>query len=501
MPAPTRRCRSACQRGAAFATGKYGHSTHHWDNATPYTGDPYSWGHALQAEGLEVGSIGKLHYRNVDDDVGLDFQVIPMHVVNGVGDVLGCVREPLPKRWKSHAMAEMIGPGESSYTKYDRNIAEESVEWICRKAGSGGTDKPWTVFVSFVAPHFPLIAPEEFYAFYADSGVMPTKPVPEDEHEWHAGMRGCTLYDNFTPESTRIALASYYGLVSFMDANIGRVLDALDDAGLTDSTRIIYTSDHGDNIGERGMWGKSNMYEEAAGVPLIMAGPGIPEYRVCRTPVNLTDVYPTILKSAGLDVPADRPGNSLVDIANEADNEERVAFSEYHAMGAKSGAFMIRKGHWKLIHYVGLPSQLFDLDADPDEAHDLGQSDDRKDVRAELMAELCAICDPDEVDRQAKADQRAIVEKHGGVEAVLSKGGFGATPPPGEKGRICRLKPTRMPPFARQRIPRHGAHRSKCHTKPVTRMRIFLVRKIAIRWSLIGSTRRRKLRLKHTTAF
>ena len=420
---------------AAFATGKYGHSTGHWDNATPYIGDPHSWGHALQAQGLEVGSIGKLHYRNAEDDVGLDFQIIPMHVVNGVDDVLGCVREPLPKRWKSHSMAENIGPGESSYNKYDRNIAVEAADWITQKA-KPQFDKPWTLFVSFVAPHFPLIVPEEFYELYADSGVMPTKPVPEHEHEWLAGMRGCTLYDNFTPESTRIALASYYGLVSFMDANIGKVLNALDTSGLAETTQVIYTSDHGDNIGERGMWGKSNLYEESAGVPVIMAGPDIPQNRVCGTPVNLTDVYPTILKTAGMGVPSDRPGASLVEIANEPDNEERTVFSEYHAMGAKTGAFMIRKGRWKLIHYVDLAPQLFDLDADPEEQNDLGQSTDHEDVRSELMAELGTICDSRDSDRRAKADQLAIINQHGGADAIVSKGGFGATPPPGENAQF-----------------------------------------------------------------
>ena len=111
---------------ATFATGQYGHQTGHWDNATPYYGEPNSWGHHLQSAGIEVGSIGKLHFRNVEDQVGLDFQEIPMHVLNGVGDVLGCVREPLPKRWKSRAMAEKIGAGETNYTEYDRDIAERS---------------------------------------------------------------------------------------------------------------------------------------------------------------------------------------------------------------------------------------------------------------------------------------------------------------------------------------------------------------------------------------
>lgn len=415
---------------ASFATGMYGHATGHWDNATPYTGDPSSWGHALQQAGRVVGSIGKLHYRNVEDPVGLDFQEIPMHVVNGVGDVLGCVREPLPKRWKSHAMAENIGPGETSYTAYDRNIAEAAATWISARQDEDG---PWTLFVSMVAPHFPLIAPQVFYDLYSDCELAPSKPQPASEHAWHQAMRSCIMYDNFTPERTRIALASYYGLVSFMDANMGRVLDALDAAGLTENTQVIYTSDHGDNVGERGLWGKSNLFEESAGVPLIVAGPGVPEGHRCQTPASLIDVYSTLLSEAGVTVPADRPGVSLVELACTADDPERVVFSEYHAMGAATGAFMLRKGRWKLVHYEGMVPELYDLVADPDELHDLGQSPEHEAVRAELMAELATICDPEQVNARALADQRAIVEAHGGAETVVAKGGFGATPPPGEK--------------------------------------------------------------------
>ena len=415
---------------ASFATGLYGHATGHWDNATPYTGTPRGWGHAMQDTGRLVGSIGKLHYRNGDDPVGLDFQEIAMHVVNGVGDVLGCVREPLPKRWKSHAMAENIGPGETSYTEYDRNIAEAAAEWITARKDN---DEPWTLFVSMVAPHFPLVAPQEFYDLYADRGLMPTKTHAAADHPWHRAMRDCIMYDNFTPERTRIALAAYYGLVSFMDANMGRVLDALDAAGLSDSTQVIYTSDHGDNIGERGLWGKSNMFEESAGIPLIAAGPGLPEGHRCKTPASLVDLYPTLLVEAGIAVEPDRPGTSLVTLANRPDDPERVVFSEYHAMGAASGAFMIRKGRWKLVHYVGMPPELYDLVDDPAELTNLGEHPSHEAVRADLMAELMRICDPQTVNSRALADQRTIVAAHGGAEAVVAKGGFGATPPPGEK--------------------------------------------------------------------
>ncbi|MEM7299478.1 MAG: sulfatase-like hydrolase/transferase [Pseudomonadota bacterium] len=417
---------------ASFATGRYGNTTGHWDNATPYTGDPQSWGHILQSNGNPVGSIGKLHYRNETDPVGLDFQEIPMHLVGGVGDVLGCIREPLPRRWKSRDLAESAGVGETSYTQYDRNITEAACAWIADQGSNPGNEKPWTVFISMVAPHFPLKAPQEFYDLYKEHDLCPSKPASDNDHEWLRELRRCFVYDNFDAERTRVALTGYFGLISFMDHNVGRIIEAVEEAGLQDTTRVLYVSDHGDNMGERGLWGKSNLYEEAAAVPMILAGPDVPQNNVCGTPVSLVDVFPTLLDAAGL--PSghpDRPGRSLLRLAGEPDDENRVVFSEYHAAGAKTGAFMIRKGAWKYIHYCGMAPQLFDLKNDPEELQDLGQSAAHAMKREELHGELLKICDPGQVDRQAKSDQAAIVEQHGGVDAVLERGGFGATPAPG----------------------------------------------------------------------
>jgi choline-sulfatase len=427
---------------ASFATGRYGHQTGHWDNATPYFGQPKSWGHYLQENGNAVGSIGKLHYRNETDAVGLDFQQIPMHLVQGVGDVLGCIREPLPRRWKARDLAEGAGRGETSYTAYDRQIAENAVDWITSR-GQETPEKPWTVFISMVAPHFPLTAPDEFFDMYKEFDLWPQKPASDADHPWLKALRHCFVYDNFTEERTRTALTAYLGLVSFMDTNIGRILQAVETAGLQHNTRILYTSDHGDNMGERGLWGKSNMYEEAAAIPMILAGPDVPKGKICETPVSLVDVFPTVLEAAGISPDAlDVPGKSLLKIANAPDDDSRAVFSEYHAAGAASGAFMLRKGRWKYIHYVGMAPQLFDLIADPEELSDLGTAESHSAIVAELHADLLAICDPEQVDDRARADQAAIVKAHGGTRAVLERGGFGATPAPGTQAQFVKSGPT-----------------------------------------------------------
>ncbi|GIR94156.1 MAG: hypothetical protein CM15mP95_1760 [Alphaproteobacteria bacterium] len=269
---------------------------------------------------------------------------------------------------------------------------------------------------------------------------MPSKPKPEPEHPWHEAMRNCQLMDNFTPEKTEIALKSYYALVSFIDELIGNILKTLKSLELEGSTQIIYTSDHGDNIGERDLWGKSNFYEESIGIPLIIAGPDVPVGKVCQTPVSLIDIYPTILETAKLSVEPQKPGRSLSKIANEPDENDRMIFAEYHAMGSKSGGFMIRKGRWKYVHYVGMRAQLFDLESDPEEMSDLGESHEFADITQELEGELRLICNPETVDKIAKSDQMEIIELNGGIEAVVKKGGFGATPPPGVNPEYASIK-------------------------------------------------------------
>ena len=424
---------------ALMATGRPIHQTHNWDNAAPYTGEPESWGHVLQKAGHPVESIGKLHFRKEEDSYGFDRQQLPVHVVDGVGDVLGAVRDTLPVRRKTRALAEKLGPGETAYTKYDRRVCDETVRWLQERAKSGkASDKPWTLFTSFIAPHFPLVVPEEFYNLYADYGLMPQKqaPVPDDDHPWFKAFRSCFVYDYFTPELTRMALASYYGLVSFADSLIGTILDTLKQTGLDQTTRVLYTADHGDNIGERGLWGKSNFYEESAGIPMILSSPDIPKGGRCATPVSLYDVYPTVLDAAGLGdgEPVDgRLGKSLLSIASEPDEPKRCIFGEYHAAGAISAAYMLRKDRYKYIHYVGFAPQLFDLHEDPEELNDLAADPASKDLLKAFEAELRTIVDPEGIDRLAKTEQAALVERHGGRDKIVKKGGFGATPAYGEK--------------------------------------------------------------------
>jgi choline-sulfatase len=423
---------------ATFATGRYIHQVGFWDNADPYDGSVTSWHHRLRDAGHPVVSIGKLHFRSTADDNGFSEEIVPMHVIDGQGDLMGLVREDLPKRGGSWKMAKLAGPGESPYTFYDREIAAKAQIWL-REKGRQAYDKPWVLFVSFVAPHFPLTAPpEHFYRYYDDSRLPWPKLYAHDKRPQHPYLKeyGASFaYDEHfdSEDKVRRAVAGYFGLCSFLDENIGKVLRSLEECGLASETRIIYTSDHGDNLGSRGVWGKSTMYQEAASVPLIMAGPGVPGGVVCGTEVTHVDAFPTVLEAVGekcTDEERRFPGKSLFHMTN-GDATERTAFSEYHGMGSSTGTFMVRRGRYKYIYYVAYPPLLFDLEVDPEEIVNLADDARYREVLKEYHNLLLSICDPVEVDQRAKQRQAEQLARYGGRDTVIARGDLGFSPPPG----------------------------------------------------------------------
>lgn len=424
---------------AGFALGRYQHQIGFWDNADPYDGSVPSWHHKLRAREHNVTAIGKLHFRSTRDDNGFSSELIPMHVIDGKGDLMGLVREDMPERKGAYKMAGMAGPGESIYTRYDRDIAERAQVWL-REEAPRHRDKPWVLFVSFVSPHFPLTAPSEyFYRYFLDPKLPWPKqyaPSQRPQHPYLKEYGSVFAYDKYfdSDDKIRRALAGYYGLCSFLDEQIGKVLAALQDTGLSSGTRVLYTSDHGDNLGARGVWGKSTMYEETAAVPLIVAGEGVPSGRVVGEHASHVDVYPFIFESVGeaqaLEQEKDLPGVSLAALA-AGERPRRTVISEYHGMGSSGAVFMVRFGPYKYVHYVHCPPQLFDLARDPQELNDVAGDPAYRPMLEEGRARLRAILDPEKVDAQVKARQRELLALNGGREAVIARGDLGFSVPPG----------------------------------------------------------------------
>ncbi len=413
---------------ASLATGQYVHRTRCWSNAQAYQGIPESWGHALQRSGCRVDSIGKLHYRGAEHDNGFSHEMLPMYIRNGIGWAKGLLRDhELILDCRSYA--GQIGPGNDPYTDYDRKVTDAACKWLSDVPES--QENPWVLFVSWLRPHYPLTCPETFYDLYPLQGM--DEPRFRDKgqlpaHDVLKIIRKNFNYDEYFTDNERIiARASYYGLCSFLDHQVGRVLECLEYNGLSDNTIVLYTSDHGDHNGDRGMWTKMSLYDESAGIPMIMAGPGIPEGGTSETLVSLVDICPTILSATGLDLPDGQPGISLQSVA-EAVRMERCVLSEYHDGGSPTGMFMLRNDRWKYNYYPGYSPELFDMLEDPGELVNLADDPDHEQTRTLCHDQLLSMMDPDIVNAQAFSDQQARIEELGGIEAILAAQEFDFTP-------------------------------------------------------------------------
>ncbi len=418
---------------ASLATGRWVHQIGAWDNAFPYSGAVPSWGHRLQDQGFQVVSIGKLHFRGPRDNNGFTQEIEPLHVVGEVGDLLGCLRERSPARDKREGIAE-AGPGSSTYLEYDARIARHAVQWIEAHAHD---ERPWVLFVSFVCPHPPYIAPPRLFDLYPPDRLPLPPQWRAGEHPEHSELRWMREkfgYGEFDEPLLRKAIAAYSGAVTYLDERIGEVLGALERLGLTDRTRVMYSSDHGENLGARGLFGKFTMYEESVTVPLLLAGPDVPAGRIVGTPASLVDCFPTVLEAVGAEpAPGDLslPGRSLWGLAAEPDRDREVV-SEYHAVNSRRAIFMLRGLRYKYVHYAGASPQLFDLETDPHELRDLASDPAHEAVRQAMETRLRARLDPESVDAQARSDQHAKIEAHGGEAQVLRRGTFDNSPVPGE---------------------------------------------------------------------
>jgi choline-sulfatase len=335
---------------------------------------------------------------------------------------------------------ERSGVGTAPYQSFDLKITQTAETWL--EEHGRGQDKPWALFVSYPSPHPPFRVPERLYRLHPEDDVPLPKnfrPGERAEHPALDHLRKIMATGEITDEAlVRKIAAGYLGLIAHLDEQIGKVLAKLEELGLMESTRIVYTSDHGDLAGEHGLLGKCCMYEGSIGVPLLMSGPGVPAGGVARQVASHVDLFPTIVAGVGAELTEeDRslPGTSLWPAA-QGQGVARSGFAEYHAVGSKSGVFMLREDALKLVYYVGMPPQLFDLAADSDEVHELVKVGTGLERARALEARLRTICDPEAVDAQAKASQRAWAERWGGREAVEAEGFLVFTPPPGHEAEI-----------------------------------------------------------------
>jgi len=437
-----------CPSRSALATGRYPHQSGYWDNTIVYDGRLPSWMHRVRDQGHTCVSVGKLHFRSAEDDNGFSAELAPMHIVDGIGGLPSLLRwsdaEPANPRQR-RMYATQSGVGESDYQDYDREVTRLAVEWLQEQAGR--EHAPWLLYVSYASPHPPFSVPQRLVDLYPWQEMPLPVAFRADEVPAHPAYEHVRKIKGIPPlggeheETLRRIAAAYFALITHVDEQIGQVLDAAAAAGLLDSTRILYTSDHGESYGNHGLVGKNQLLEEAVAVPLLACGPGIEAGSRVPQIVSQVDLFPTLVEALGV-VPngddAGLPGESLFP-ALAGEHRERIGFAEYHAGCSRTGSFMLRRGDDKLIYHVGMPSELYDLGADPRETRDLSAAPGGAERIRELELLLRERCDPEEVNARCMAAQRARIEAFGGEEAVRRRGSFVRSPPPGVKAEWAPL--------------------------------------------------------------
>lgn len=422
---------------ASIATGLFPHQHGYWENSIALDGKTITWMKELRNAGHHVAGIGKFHFRNGEDDNGFSEEILPMHLAEGEGELLGLLRsqgaEPIRTGlWDLYT--KRCGAGdETSYQAYDRQVTKKAIEWLRAHAKD---EKPWVLCVHYVSAHAPYTVPRALLDLYptADIRLPPTfRMAQRPQHPAVNHLRRILGHAQDLDEGlARLLTASYYAAITYLDRQVGHVLDATDALELRDRTRVIYTADHGFSSGNHFIFGLFNLYEHSAGVPLIVAGPGVQQRSQVRQLASHVDLFPSLLDFFDMPCPRSMPGTSLVPALQGREDLHRPAFAEYHAVGSQAGSFMLRQNDMKLIHHVGMPSQLFDVAADPEEAHDLSSDPAAAPVLAALEKQLQAIVSPHEVDAAAKAAQQARIALLGGAEEIMRRrAGFTYSPPPG----------------------------------------------------------------------
>lgn len=400
---------------ASFATGQYVHEIGHWDNATPYDGEVRSWGHHFDGHGIDVTTVGKLDFTPAVDD-GFTDQRVPVH--RETPDVHGLHRNPPIQRENSRDRIEAAGPvanGEAWYCEREKTRTQEAIEFLEARAAADGTNddssdtEPWVLCVNYILPHFPLKVERRYDDRYPTSEMdLPIDYPAADDHPILDELRHHFDGRDVDEATLRRTRAAYYGLCTALDDYIAQLLAALDRVGLAEDTLVIYTSDHGEPLGDHGIWWKCCMYEPSVGIPLIFRGPGVEENVTFDGPVSLLDLVPTMADAVGIESDDTWQGRSLLPVVygEREPDTDRAVFSEYHAHGTSRGMFMLRQGRYKYIYYPDNPDQLFDMVTDPDERHNLAAVPEHEERREQFEQQLRDIVNPETVDEWARADQR-----------------------------------------------------------------------------------------------
>lgn len=400
----------------SILTGRHPFENDCWTNEHALDSGIPTLAHAMGAAGYWPVLIGRMHARGPDQLHGYAERLVGDHSANHPGGYPD-VDHGMLKGTQGPDRISLIksGPGQNAYEVHDEYVTAATVARLNELAirrRSGVAWEPFSISVGFMLPHQPFVARRRDYEKYVGRVPPPRHPEPFGDH-LHPYFRWwrerCGIAEVSEAEVMR-ARTAYWALVNRVDDMVGEILDALERNGLAENTLIIYSSDHGEQVGEHGLWWKQTFYEEAVRVPMILSWPGhLPQGLRCRQVVSALDLNATILDALGAPPLPASHGRSLLGLMRgESVVWQDRAFSEYCTDEGCTHR-MVREGDWKLNYYHGQEPQLFNLREDPEELHDRAQDPACRRVRAELTAFVLDGWDPDVVAARVQ-QKRADVE-------------------------------------------------------------------------------------------
>ncbi|TLP74213.1 choline-sulfatase [Nesterenkonia sphaerica] len=412
---------------ASMMTGRMPSEIDCFDNGDDFPASVPTFAHRLRQAGYHTALIGRMHFIGPDQHHGFE-ERLTTDVYPADLDMIPDWERPLAEPLQWYHDAETVftaGVAKTSVQQdFDNEVCWRTLRHLNDRARvnqAAGEPLPFLMVTSFIHPHDPYEPPREHWDRFAEVPIPqpshPEPPHPADDPHTHR-LRTMSGFDRKSPTPDQVSRArrAYYAAVSYIDDGIGRIRTRLEELDLADNTVIIVTSDHGDMLGEKGLWYKMSPYEESSRVPLILSGPpaAVPHGRWAN-PVSLVDLMPTLLELAGVTSPGETipeaAGISLLESARreksgQAGPRDRDVIIEYLAEGTYAPQLTLVRGEHKFILCPGDPDQLFDLKADPYELHNLAADPAHAALVRRLRRAILAEYSLEDLDDQVRKSQR-----------------------------------------------------------------------------------------------
>lgn len=357
---------------ASFMSGQLPHRTRVYDNAAEFASDVPTYAHHLRRAGYQTCLTGKMHFVGPDQMHGFEERLTTDIYPADFGWTPDYRKPGERIDWWYHNLGSVTGAGVGEITnqlEYDDDVAHLAQQKLYDHA-RGHDPRPWCLTVSFTHPHDPFVARRKYWDLYENCAQLtPPEPIGYDAQDPHSRriMDSCDwrAFD-ISDAQMRRARRGYFANISYIDDKIGEVLAVLEATG--QDAIVVFVSDHGEMLGERGLWFKMNFFEPSARVPMMISAPGVGTGRV-DVPVSTIDLLPTLAGLAGLDLSSVAPwtdGESLLPLMQGTGGRGPVAM-EYAAEASIAPMVALVDGPWKYIRCRADPEFLFNLDTDPGE--------------------------------------------------------------------------------------------------------------------------------------